>query len=158
MTSFTRLNAWIANASMFCSRSVPLPVSSSTFLVPLLLATAKATYPLISCQGVISMFRGTTYGVRLGVEPPVGPAVPLCDACQPLTLRNFLAWGEGHLTSSRGLVRRTLSTYLGDAVCRFQLGPDILSQACHNIWRGAFIAVNVGLGPACELNSWLQRI
>lgn len=46
MTSLTRFRAWIANASIFCSRSVPFPVSRSTFVVPEGLATASATYPL----------------------------------------------------------------------------------------------------------------
>lgn len=85
MTSFTNFKAWIANASMFCSRSVPLPVSRSILLVPDSLATANATYPLSNVSDDLpqgfAIFRGSTYGVLFGVEPPVGPAVPLCHIC-----------------------------------------------------------------------------
>ena len=63
ITSFNNVNASTANRTIFATRSVPSSVFNSFTNVPRSQSTANATYP----------------GVRFGVCPPVGPAVPLSD-------------------------------------------------------------------------------
>jgi hypothetical protein len=78
ITSRNNANPSTANAIILPSRSPPNPVDSSLLYTPLSVATASATYPLIplsvwlEVQNQLSL----TYGLLLGVSPPVGPAVP----------------------------------------------------------------------------------
>ena len=81
-TSFTKLKASLANATIFPSLSPPRPVSTSFIKVPFSAATASATYPLTPNDqpDILSQqahFVGRTHGVLFLVLPPVGPAVPL---------------------------------------------------------------------------------
>lgn len=78
ITSLNNLSPSTANLTIFPARSSPFPSSGAAISltnVPLSQTTAKATYP----------------GLRFGVEPPVGPAVPLSQSVYVLS-KSFLTW------------------------------------------------------------------